>query len=335
MKNSSITKCIIAGLVSLLINPSFAQFPPAAGQPGTTAMYMDSTAFIAWAKTCKVTRGYVNIADTTVVYNGLNRASYGSESDALGIADNAVVSLGDGGSAILTFDSPIVNGPGPDFAVFENSLDGSFLELAFVEVSSDSINYFRFPAISYTQTSTQVGTFGTTDPTKINNLAGKYSVLYGTPFDLDTLKGIPGLDVNMITHVKIIDAVGNITAPYASHDCLGNIVNDPWPTPFNTCGFDLDAVGVINDLKESVNEPRIHQDIRLYPNPVVNYLAIHFPVSSACNFTLTNIAGAEIMKIDRITSVAKINCSFLAPGIYFAIFRFPDGTIQSHKIIKL
>ena len=55
--------------------------------------------------------------------------------EALGKADDAPVSLGDGGYAVVTFDKPITNGPGYDFAVFENGLNDSFLELAFVVVS--------------------------------------------------------------------------------------------------------------------------------------------------------------------------------------------------------
>ena len=34
---------------------------------------------------------------------------------------------------------------------------------------------------------------------------------------------------------------------YASSDVNSHQINDPWPTPFDTGGFDLDAVGVINE----------------------------------------------------------------------------------------
>jgi hypothetical protein len=322
-------------IFSLSSVKGYGQFPPAAGQPGTTAMFMDSTAFIGWAKTCLVTRGYVNIADTTVLYNGHNKATYGLDDDALGKPDNFVVSLGDGGSAILTFENPIINGAGFDFAIFENSLDGAFLELGFVEVSSDGVNFFRFPATSYTQDTIQLATFGIINPTKINNFAGKYRVLFGTPFDLDTLTEISGLDVNHITHVKIIDVVGNILPPYASHDSQGNIVNDPWPTPFNTCGFDLDAVGVIHDVIQSVREQPGFKNIDLYPNPVSNFLTINIPEVTTFCFILTNITGIEINKIDNLHNNTTINLSSLPAGIYLGFFKFPDGTTESRKIIKL
>jgi hypothetical protein len=61
----------------------------------------------------------------------LGHTSYGDDSCALGPADNNVVSLGDSGYAIVKFDIPISDGPGFDFAVFENAFDDEFLELAF------------------------------------------------------------------------------------------------------------------------------------------------------------------------------------------------------------
>ncbi len=55
----------------------------------------------------------------------------------------------------------------------------SFLELAFVEVSTDSVHFVRFPAVSLTNPAVQTGAFGTTDARNIHNLAGKYIANYG------------------------------------------------------------------------------------------------------------------------------------------------------------
>jgi hypothetical protein len=185
---------------------------------------------------------------------GLGLATAGTAADALGIAQgntSGVVSLGDGGQITLTFTGGIRNGPGADFAVFENGFSDSFLELAFVEVSSNGSDFFRFPAISLTQTSTQVGGFGSLDATNLYNLAGKYRAGFGTPFDLAELAGFsPLLDVGAVTHVRIVDVVGSINPLYASYDSLGNLVNDPWSTPFASSGFDLDAVGVLHPVPE-------------------------------------------------------------------------------------
>lgn len=224
-------------------------FAPAAGQPGSTAIYKDSSIIVSWATGIEIYRGYVRIDDPSFTNGGSNLSSYGYPSIALGAAQESsydVVSLGDGGYAILSFDRPIINGLGPDFAVFENSFSDTFLELAFVEVSSDGERFVRFPAISLTQTQTQVGGFGTIDPTNIHNFAGKYRQGYGTPFDLEDIADSTGIDINNIRFVKIIDVVGNINDQFCTYDSQGNKVNDPWPTPFNSSGFDLDAVAVIN-----------------------------------------------------------------------------------------
>ena len=128
-----------------------------------------------------MTRGYQNIEQAGAL------ASYGTDNDAVGPATDAttdaMVSLGDGGYAVLTFGMPITNGEGYDFAVFENALNHTFLELAFVEVSSDGEHFYRFPSVSNTQTEQQISNGGAVDATKINNLAGKYITGWGTPFD--------------------------------------------------------------------------------------------------------------------------------------------------------
>ena len=75
-----------------------------------------------------------------------------------------------------------------------------------MEVSSDGQSFFRFP--SYSLTSAPVGSFSSIDPTNINGLAGKYRGGYGTPFDLSSLAGQSGLDVNNVRYVRIVDIVG-------------------------------------------------------------------------------------------------------------------------------
>jgi hypothetical protein len=245
-------KQVLRSLVYALIHQvaQAGPFPPVAGQPGSTAIAYNDPQFVAWATSVQeLTRGPMNIANP-----GAGLASFGAAANALGPAGtdtSGVVSLGDGGHVTLGFAQPIANGPGADFAVFENSFADTFLELAFVEVSSDGVNFFRFPGVSLTQAATQVGGFGTLDPTNLNDLAGKYRVGFGTPFDLDELAGVSGLlDVNAVEAVRIVDVVGSIDPLYGTHDSLGNIVNDPWPTAFASGGFDLDAVGVIHPVPE-------------------------------------------------------------------------------------
>lgn len=309
----------------------FAQGPyaPAVGQAGTTAIHKDSSVFVAWATNATIERGWQNIADTS-----LGKTTTGTPNDVLGKSGTGgTVSLGDGGSAILTFTTPIKNGSGADFAIFENSFDGQFLELAFVEVSSDGINYFRFPAHSLTQDTVQLDNNANMDATYLHNLAGKYRAQYGTPFDLNDVDGIVGLDINNITHIKIIDVVGSINPTFGTYDNDNNIINDPFPTPFPTGGFDLDAVGVIHQQPTNIieNELSVKQ---IYPNPFSSNLSIELNVSSNYSYAIVDMNGKTLIEQTSSSNNNTINTSNLKKGIYFLKI-IANKQVSTHKIIKL
>ena len=206
-------------------------YAPAASVAGSTAIYMDDASFVSWAT------GWENYVIGADVIEG-----WQTPEKALGKAVGTsydIVCLGRAGEITLTFDSAIKNGTGYDFAVFENSFSDTFLELGYVEVSSDGTNFFRFDNDSLT--ADPVTAFGNVDPTNITGLASKYRQGYGTPFDLAELAGTTGLDINNIGYVKIVDIVGDGT--YS--DTSGDLIYDPYPTG-GSAGFDLDAIGVMN-----------------------------------------------------------------------------------------
>lgn len=304
---------LLLPILLLICIEAKAQYAPAAGQPGSTAIHKDSSAYKAWATTCSLQLGWQDIADTT-----LGKVSVGDITSAIGAANGSVVSLGDGGSATLTFNKPIINGEGFDFAVFENGFGTSggkaFLELAFVEVSSDGINYARFAATTHIQDTTQLAMEGV-DCTLLNNFAGKYTSGYGTPFDLEELTNEPNLDVNNITHVRIVDVVGSINDLYATYDSEGNKVNDPYPTPFPSSGFDLDAVGVINQKEESptsINDVAA-LNIGIYPNPAKD--VVHLLCAYATHITMTDITG-KICYQSSFIHHQTIDVAQLSQGMY-------------------
>lgn len=313
-------------IFNLFVTGLLAQFPGPVGTLGTTAMHTDSSAFIAWGTQCKITRGYQDISNTSLGF-----ASVGDSSMVIGKADGSIVSLGDGGIAIVTFSNPITNGTGSDFAVFENAFNNSFLELAFVEVSSDGVNYFRFPPTSNLPTSPQYTNDAAMDATKIDNLAGKYKVLYGTPFDLQELNGIPQLNINSITHVKIIDVIGSINAAYGTQDKNNNTINDPWPTPFNSSGFDLDAVGVINQSAVGVEEHSKDLSLKIYPNPSSGEFRVESLELRVENLIVYNLIGEELMNVVFESTNQSVDISHLNNGIYFVSIE----TLKGKKTIKL
>ena len=295
------------------------------GTEGCTAIAANSSAILGWATACTLDLGPQNIS-----VDGSPLVSYHTAEDAIGpctMNDNlSVVSLGDGGSATLTFAHAIKNGNGPDFAVFENSFDDYFLELAFVEVSSDGERFVRFPATSLTQTVRQIGGSGRVDASYINNLAGKYRSGYGTPFDLAELADSTGIDINNITHVRIVDAIGSIDPQYASYDAFGHMVNDPWPTNSYSSGFDLDGIAVLHQVGEGIDDVTVAQ-VSIYPNPVADCLTISGAAGTEA--VLYDMTGRQLFCWTIVSDQQQLNTNTLAQGIY--ILRVGDMTFRVAK----
>tara|TARA_B100000508_G_scaffold47307_1_gene36816 strand:- start:7851 stop:8825 length:975 start_codon:yes stop_codon:yes gene_type:complete len=305
------TKLLIVVFSSLSIFGFSQSYAPAAGEPGSTAIDKNDARFKGWATGIDVERGFVNIEDTLFEAQGSNRATFGDPELALGPAVGTaedVVSLGDKGIATLTFDQPVFNGPGFDFAVFENSFSDTYLEFAHVEVSSDGQNFVRFPSHSEVQTNVQIHGFGTTDPRMINNLAGKYRAGFGTPFDLDQLKDSSNLDVTQITHIRIIDVVGSV-GDSATYDSHGNKINEPFSTPYESGGFDLEAVGVLNQVASlSGEESKL---INIYPNPAKSYTSVDLN-GQQFDLMIFDSYGKCVHKSSKnFKKVVKLN-----PGVY-------------------
>jgi hypothetical protein len=201
------------------------------------------------------------------------------------------------GLITLSFDDPnrpaqpgpIRNGRGYDFAVFENAIlslvntgGGSIVgrtmaELAFVEVSTNGIDFARFPSVSLTPG--RVGPYGTIDVTDVYNLAGKHpnadSVCTGTPFDLEDLRDHPlvrngRINLDYIRFIRLVDIPGSgafadqaagfpdpasydpNTVPHFTPYAGVHPIFDAWLT-FGSGGFDLEAVGVLNEQRYSAD----------------------------------------------------------------------------------
>jgi Domain of unknown function (DUF4465) len=188
------------------------------------------------------------------------------------------------GQITLSFDEPIRQGKGYDFVVFENgfvsdvnSANGSvagqmFTELGYVEVSSNGTDFVRFPSVSLTPAPT--GAYGTLEISNVYNLAGKHpnagGVCTGTPFDLQDVADDPNVvsgvvDINDIRYVRIVDIPGSgdfyddastqidpSSGPAWTRYSHNHPIYDAWPT-FGSGGFDLEAVGVLNEQKLSAD----------------------------------------------------------------------------------
>ena len=185
----------------------------------------------------------------------------------------------------------------------------------------------RFPSVSHTQTDSQVGGFGALHAENLNNLAGKYRANYGTPFDLDDLEILDSaniVDKNNIRFVRVIDVVGSINDTFATHDFYGNKINDPFPTPFPTGGFDLDAVGVINTVGTSAIASISEDSFSIYPNPTTGKI---FFSKEIANGFLRDMQGKTVAEI----SGKNADFSGLENGIY--ILQLNNNSIQQKVIL--
>jgi hypothetical protein len=257
-------QCAFAEEVSFNFPPSYP-YADVVGTATASAIAKDDVAIVAWA---------TRVASYTA---GTNVDPFWQDTTkGLGAAEGTsfhIVCLGRGGEITLEFQQPITDGTGADFVVFENSFSDQFLELAWVEVSSDGIHFLRFP--NFSQTPSPVGGFGTVDAKKVHGFAGKYRAGYGTPFDLaeiraahaaslldsslfpssysvDLLANFDEVDFDNIRYIRLIDVVGDgsqYSALRLSAD-QGLVIYDPYPTT-GSAGFDLDAVGVIHQLDTS------------------------------------------------------------------------------------
>ena len=309
------------------IIPIKAQYDGAAGTAGSLAVYKNSFNLQIWANVCQSQLGFQDISRPN-----LGLVNSGSDFDACGRAgDGRVLSLGDRGQAILSFAQPLTDGAGYDLVVFENSFSDTFLELAFVEISSDGQNFFRFAAVSLSDTSGQIATFGATYPENLHNLAGKYRANYGVGFDFAELGGNANLDLQNVGWVKIIAVTGSINPAFADRDSRGTMINEPFPTPFNTGGFDLDAVaGVYPQNNTSTITENFHklnqkpytgaysperEQIKIFLNPVfINNDAF----LSEMSFGLYNLSG-QMLETGKFspTSETILPVQPLVAGIYY------------------
>ncbi len=217
---------LACGLLLGLAAPAWAgPYAPAAGQAGSTAIHRTDARFKAWAG--RVTHYQVGTGCLPV---------WQDPTKALGPATDDpahITCLGAGGTITLAFSSYIKNGPGADFAVFENSFLDDYIEHAWVEVSRDGVHFIRFP--NHSLTPAAVGSFGVMDPTDVQGLGCKYRQPFGEPYDLADV----GLD--SVSHVRLVDVVGDGSA----RDSENRVIHDPFPNE-QSAGFDLDAIGVIH-----------------------------------------------------------------------------------------
>ncbi|MBX7245672.1 MAG: hypothetical protein K1X53_09235 [Candidatus Sumerlaeaceae bacterium] len=185
-----------------------------------------------------------------------------------------ILSLGTGGSITLAFDNNwIVNGPGPDFTIFENPFqpvgfpDQSFAETAIVSVSEDGTTWTTIP-YNFVDPGT---TGGLLQKSCYSGLAGLNAV-YSNPSNgisayNPAVSGGDAFDLTSVglTRTRFIRLTDTgTTGPTQIQAPSGSIINDYGNAlnPPPSAGFDLNAVVAIHTSPRSASVRR--EDWELY-----------------------------------------------------------------------
>lgn len=221
------------------------------------------------------------------------------------VAENEILSLGEDGEIILGFFStPIIDGNGVDFTVFENVFyvfgneNDPFTETAFVSVSKDGTNFFQFPF----DATTLQGLAGT-KPTFGNENPQNPNVSGGNSFDLQTV----GLDTAYF--VKLVDTGSSV---------IDGSMN------FAGGDFDLDAIVAVNfvgqttEISENNFEPKKvgFKLSEAFPNPTnaqVNFRIEDFQGKG--KIFIYNILG-EIIFQEDFSQSGNSNFSWNAKNLF-------------------
>ena len=98
---------------------------------------------------------------------------------------------------------------------------------------------------------------------------------------------------------------------YDFKDSKENMINDPWPTPFASSGFDLDAVGVINQSPQMKINWIDKQNIYFQSETRV----LHFPEVSNTDISLFSLEGKLVFKTKQNQLQMSIPTK-IADGVY-------------------
>ncbi|MBC8146299.1 MAG: hypothetical protein H7X80_12000 [bacterium] len=245
--------------------------------------------------------------------NALGYPDTNARRNAQSVDPREVLSLGMDGEIVLRFDTPIVDGPGADFTVFENAFYGSigarevlFAEPAQIGVSRDGNTFVDFAFDSLTL----AGCAGTI-PTNGNESPIDTRVSGGNSFDLAKV----GID--SVRFVRVRD-ITRMVANNTSHPF--------WDATLS--GFDLDAVIAIPQWVREVSRSIATSDsrvaVRLVPNPATSHVRVS---GAGASYRVVDRFGNIVLRDDSEYSsdVRVVDVGELVSGSYIVECTSSDG----------
>ena len=101
---------------------------------------------------------------------------------------------------------------------------------------------------------------------------------------------------------------------FGSRDAKNNLINDPYPTPYPSAGFDLDAVGVINS--EALDLEEMTTNVSIFPNPSTGVFTINAPGENRVE--VYSVKGENLFQQNFIDST-KVDLTTFPKGMYFVV----------------
>ena len=133
--------------------------------------------------------------------------------------------------------------------------------------------------------------------------------------------------------MRIVDVIGTINSSYCSYDSQGNRINDPYPTDFESGGFDLDGVAVMNEnnIYASTESFLVDKKFEVYPNPSKGIITMDFLGDENTPVGIFNFAGSLIWQGTATPGEQIDLTNYFKPGIYFV--RLSDDSRSAQKLL--
>jgi hypothetical protein len=130
----------------------------------------------------------------------------------------------------------------------------------------------------------------------------------------------------------VIDVVGSIDSAYATFDRNGHIINCPFPSPYPTGGFDLNAVAVLNQQDATgIAAQEKPGNVQVFPNPAKDFIFLEDNSGRTIPYAIYDVQGT-IRKKGTFVSHTAIPLNRFSPGLYF--LKYKNGkNIRTIKII--
>lgn len=331
---------------------SWAQFAPAPGQPGTTAIHADSSAFVAWATGCTVNPGPMNIANPSAGLAGSGwpasnvigfpegtmgvtclGAMYGTPFELDEIPDNPLLNknnithvriidvIGTIDPEYCTYDSEghIVNDPWPTaFASGGMDLDavGVIHDIAHFPTPPDEPPFIANPVPDVV--------FDEFPQTIEINLDGVVSdpddpdedIIYSIRSNSNEDELTATLNDKMLNLTRLSREEGTATLVIRA-------ISNGQRVDFT---INVTMHFIFDDIEENTVV-----DVKLYPNPAYDMVRVETPtVTSKLSIKVYDVLGLCVMT----STAAEINVGQLKEGVYFLNVSLNDSSITKRLMIK-